>query len=78
MKNNTRELVPPPNGKNIVGSRRVFKVKHCENGSVDRFKARLVAQGYSHSERVDNQEVFSPVVRYTSIRSLLAVANICN
>ena len=78
LKNNTWELVPPPNGKNIVGSRRVFKVKHCENGSVDRFKARLVAQGYSQSEVVDNQEVFSPVVRYTSIRSLLAVANICN
>ena len=78
MKNNTWELVPPPNGKNIVGSRWVFKVKHCENGSVDRFKARLLAQGYSQSEGVDNQEVFSPVVRYTSIRSLLAVANICN
>jgi hypothetical protein len=77
-KNNPWDLVPPPNGKNIVGSRWVFKVKHCENGSVDRFKARLVAQGYSQSERVDNQEVFSPVVRYTSIRSLLAVANICN
>ncbi len=78
MKNNTWELVPPLEGKNIVGSRWVFKVKHGEDGSVDRSKARLVAQGYSQSEGVDYQEIFSPVVRYTSIRPLLAVANICD
>jgi hypothetical protein len=78
MKNDTWELVPPPKGKNIVGSRWVFKVKHTADGSVERFKARLVAQGYSQSQGVDYQEIFSPVVRYTSIRSLLAVANICD
>ena len=44
MKNNTWDLVPLSEGKNIVGSRWMFKVKHGEDGSVDRFKARLVAQ----------------------------------
>ena len=69
LKNDTWDLVPSPEGKNIVGSRWVLKVKHDENGSVNRFKARLVVKG------VDYDEVFSPVARNTSVRSLLALAN---
>ena len=75
IKNDTWDLVPPPEGKNIVGSRWVLKVKHDENGSVNHFKARLVAQGYSQMKGVDYDEVFSPVARNTSVRSLLALAN---
>ena len=78
MNNQTWELVSPPENKNILGSGWVFKVKHAADGTVERFKARLVAQEYSQSQGVDYQEIFSPVVRYSSIRSLLAVANICN
>ena len=78
MQNETWELVPPPEGKNIVGSRWVFKVKRNSDGNVERFKARLVAQGYSESHGLDYQEVFSPVLHNTSIRSLLAVVNICD
>ncbi len=78
IENDTWELVPLPEGMNVVGSRWVFKVKRDANGSVQRFKARLVAQGYSQAEGVDYHEVFSPVVRNTSIRSLLALANTCN
>lgn len=76
--NNTWELVPPPEGKNVVGSRWVFKVKGDADGSLQRFKARLVAQGYSQSKGIDYQEVFSPVARYNSISAFFAVANTCD
>ena len=70
--NHTWELVPPPHDKNIVGSKWVFKVKRNADGTVQKFKARLVAQAYTQSPGID-YDVFAPVVRYTSIRSLLAV-----
>ena len=78
MDNNTWNLVPRPSDKNVIGNRWVFKVKRCADGSLERFKARLVAQGYTQSQGVDYQEVFAPVARYNSIRSLLAVANVCD
>jgi hypothetical protein len=71
-------LVPPPEGSNIVGSKWVPKVKRDANGNVDRHKARLVAQGYSQTQGIDYEEVFSPVARYSSIRTLLALANAHN
>jgi hypothetical protein len=67
-----------PEGKNAVGSKWVFKVKRDENGCVQRYKARLVAQGYTQAEGVDYSEVFSPVVPNTTIRSLLALSNAKN
>jgi hypothetical protein len=75
MENETWELEPPSEDQNIVGSRWVLKVKRNEDGSVDRFKARLVEQGYSQTKGTDYDEVFSPVARHTSLRSLLALAN---
>ena len=71
-KHQTWTLVPRPEGVNVVGSRWVFKVKRNSSGSIDRFKARLVAQGYTQTE------VFSPVARLPAIRSQLALGNAHN
>ena len=53
----------------------MFKIKRGADGTIDRFKARLVAQGYSQQPGVDYNEVFAPVARYNSIQSVLAIAN---
>ena len=68
MENETWELVLP------------LKIKtwSVEDGSIDRYKARLVAQGYSQTKGTDYDEVFSPVARHTSLRTLLALANAHN
>ena len=55
-----------------------MKVKRDANGNINRYKARLVAQGYPQTQGIDYEEVFYPVTRYSSIRTLLALANAYN
>ena len=74
-KNQTWELVEPPKGQKIVGCKWVFEKKKGTLGvEASRFKARLVAKGYSQRESIDFNEVFSPVVKCSSIRVLLFMA----
>ena len=75
MKNETWELVKLPTGKTALGCKWVFKNKDDPDGGISRYKARLVAQGCSQKYGVDYQDVFAPVVKYNSIRTVLAIAN---
>lgn len=67
-------LTDLPTGKKAVGSRWVFKTKMGADGSIARYKARLVARGFSQIPGSDYDETFSPVVRGESIRALFALA----
>eukprot|EP00731_Ephydatia_muelleri_P016374 Em0009g798a len=71
---NVWDLVECPKECKPVGSKWVFKVKTNADGSTERFKARLVAQGYTQREGLDYDETFSPVVRSESIRSVISLA----
>ena len=74
LDNDTWDLVKLPRGRKAIGCKWVFKVKHDGDGEVERFKGRLVAKGYSQKYGIDYDETFSPVVRFSSIRTLLALA----
>jgi hypothetical protein len=74
VKNNAWETVPRLIDKSVVGSRWIYKVKQVVDGSVEKYKAKFVAQGFSQIKGIDYDETFAPVTRYSSIRSILALS----
>ena len=73
-RNNTWIVTDLPQGRKPIGCRWVFKTKRNEHGNVIEQKARLVAQGFSQKFGTDFDEVFAPVARGTTFRTLLSVA----
>ncbi|PNY06260.1 hypothetical protein L195_g002723 [Trifolium pratense] len=74
IKNKTWELVPRPPDVNVIRSMWIFRHKKKSDGSFERHKARLVGDGRSQQVGMDCDETFSPVVKPTTIRTVLTIA----
>ena len=72
--NEVWELTSLPPGKKAVGCKWVYKVKTNSDGSLERYKARLVARGFDQRYGSDYDETFCPVVRLESLRTLIALS----
>jgi len=73
-KNETWELVDLPEGRRPIGSKWTYKIKRDAHGTITKYKARLVAQGYSQVQGIDYEEVYAPVTKQTTMRAFLAKA----
>ncbi|OIT32756.1 retrovirus-related pol polyprotein from transposon tnt 1-94 [Nicotiana attenuata] len=74
LQNHTWTLVPPPPQANIVGSKWIFRIKYKPNGYVDRFKARLVAQGFSQQPGLDYTQTFALLIKLSTVRLVISLA----
>ncbi|KAH9141879.1 hypothetical protein AeRB84_013996, partial [Aphanomyces euteiches] len=72
--NGTWKYIKGKSHDRLLSTTWVFRVKEKEDGSIDRFKARLVVRGFLQVKGLDFNEVFAPVVRLESLRSLLDTA----
>ena len=68
------DLVTLPLGKSVVGCMWIYKIKTCSDGSIERYKTRLVAKDFTQEYEIDCEETFTPVARISSVRALLVVA----
>ena len=78
LHNHTWELVDIPPSCKPLSSKWVFKRKRKVDGSINKYKARLVIKGYKQTEGLDYFDIYSPVMRINSIRMVLAIAALRN
>jgi hypothetical protein len=74
LRNQTWTLVPPHPSQNLIGCKWVFRVKRKADDTVERHKARLVAKGFHQQFGVDYDETYSPVIKPTTVRTVLSLA----
>jgi hypothetical protein len=61
-----------PQGKQTVGCKWIFSVKHTPEGKIDRYKARLVAKGCTQTYGIDYKETFAPAAEMNLVRTLIS------
>jgi hypothetical protein len=74
MANETWEVIERPAGCKPIGCKWIFKKKMRPDGTIDKYKARLVPKGFTQKEGEDYFDTYSPVARLTTIRLLIALA----
>ena len=72
--NNTWTLTPLPLGKSVIGYKWVYRVKYLPNGTIERYKAGLVAKCFTQKYGLDYSETFFPVAKLVSVRIVLSLA----
>ncbi|GJV81324.1 ribonuclease H-like domain-containing protein [Tanacetum coccineum] len=73
IRNNTWTLTDLPIGRKTIDNKWLYKIKYKASGQVDKYKARVVAKGFSQREGIDFDETFSPVVKMVTIRCLICI-----
>jgi len=68
------EIVPQPKGRKVVGSKWVFRIKHGPDGNVKKYKAHMIAQGFTQVEGLDFNETFAPITKFSSFHTILILA----
>lgn len=74
--NDTWTLTTLPLNKHPVGCKWVYRIKYKADGSIDHYKARLVAKEYTQQEGIDYLDTFSLVAKFVTVKMLLALASI--
>jgi histone deacetylase 1/2 len=73
IQNKTWHLVPPSSNKNLIDCKWVYRIKNNADGTIERYKACLVAKGFKQRYGIDYEDTFCPIVKAATIRLVLAL-----
>ena len=76
MKNNVWDIVMRLEGKSMVKSKWIYNIMHAIHGNIEKHKARFLKIGLSYKEGVNYEDTFGPVSRYTSLKTIIALASV--